>query len=64
MQCKKTHEKRVSRSATVAIPMSDPPAPPEAYRSNFGDLPKLLHKHLLVLRMCKLAHLSRPDHRV
>ena len=44
--------------------MSDPPAPPEAYRSNFGDLPKLLHKHLLVLRVCKLAHLSRIDRRV
>ena len=37
---------------------------PEAYGSNFGDLPKLLHKHLLVLRVCKLARLSRPDHRV
>ena len=41
-----------------------PPRATEAYRSNFGDLPKLLHKHLLVLRVCKLAHLSRPDHRV
>ena len=42
----------------------DPPMPPEAYGSNFGDLPKLLHEHLLVLRVSNLAHLSRPDHRV
>ena len=41
-----------------------PPAPPKAYGSNFGDLPKLLHKHLLVLRVCKLAHLNRIDRRV
>ena len=41
-----------------------PPAPPKAYGSNFGDLTKLLHEHLLVRRSCQLTHLSRPDHRV
>ena len=41
-----------------------PPRPPDAYGSNFVDLPRLLHEHLRVLRVCQLAHLSRRDHRV
>ena len=41
-----------------------PPRPPDAYGSNFVDLPRLLHEHLRVLRVCQPAHISRRDHRV
>ena len=47
IQCKKPHETRFLRSVTAALPMSDPPCPPEAYGSNFVDLPRLVHERLL-----------------
>ena len=64
IQCKKPHETRFLRSVTAALPMSDPPCPPEAYGSNFVDLPRLVHERLLVFRVCHLTQLRHPDYRV